>query len=141
MYEELMAQLLQHEGLRLKPYKCTAGKLTIGIGRNLDDVGITEDEAFSMLRNDVMRVVKEVSVAFPVIESLDSVRADVIYNMAFNLGISRLRGFKKMWKAIEAQDWEEASVQMLDSKWARQVGKRSTDLAQQMVTGEYVYAG
>jgi len=137
MYDELRDQLIKHEGLRLKPYLCTAKKLTLGIGRNLDDVGITKEEALYLLDNDIMRVVREAHYHFPVIETLDTVRADVIYNMLFNMGVSRLRQFKKMWTALEAQDWDKAADEMLDSKWAYQVGYRANELANQMRTGEY----
>jgi len=137
MYDELRDQLIRHEGLRLKPYLCTAGKLTIGIGRNLDDVGITKEEALHLLDNDLMRVVHEAHRHFPVIEVMDSARADIIYNMLFNMGVSRLRQFKKMWAAIEKQDWDEAAKEMLDSRWADQVGMRANELAKQMRTGEY----
>jgi len=137
MYDQLRDQLIRHEGLKLKPYLCTAGKVTLGIGRNLDDVGISKEEAMYLLDNDLMRVVHEAHRHFPVVETLDTVRADVIYNMLFNMGVNRLRQFKKMWAAIEEQDWDKAAKEMLDSKWADQVKGRSLELANQMRSGEY----
>jgi len=137
MYDQLREQLIKHEGLRLRPYLCTAGKLTLGVGRNLDDIGISKTEAMHMLDNDISRVVEETRKVFPVIEDIDMVRQDVLFNMSFNMGINRLKQFKKMWAAIEAHDWDGAAKEMLDSKWADQVKFRSIELARQMRTGEY----
>ena len=135
--DDLKQQLTIHEGLELMPYKCTAGKLTIGVGRNIEDRGITHDEAMYLLENDIMLYSKELQTAFPVVDELDDVRRMTLINMAFNLGISKLSMFKNMWAAIESKKWDEAAAQMLDSKWSRDVGKRSFELAEQMRTGEY----
>jgi lysozyme len=135
--DDLKQQLTIHEGLELMPYECTAGKLTIGVGRNIEDRGITHDEAMYLLENDIMLYSKELQTAFPVVDELDDVRRMTLINMAFNLGISKLSMFKNMWAAIESKKWDEAAAQMLDSKWSRDVGKRSFELAEQMRTGEY----
>lgn len=132
------SQLLRHEGLRLKPYYCTADKLTIGIGRNLDDVGITEDEALYLMKNDVERVSVELIQAFPSVISLDSVRYYVLVNMCFNLGISRLKKFKRMWTAVRRGEWSRAADEMLDSLWADQVGRRAIELSDMMRSGKFV---
>ena len=133
----LIEQLKEHEGFRSKPYLCTAGKLTIGYGRNLDDVGISKDEAEELLMNDIRAATQELVRAYPFVDELDSVRFNCLVNMCFNLGISRLSKFKKMWAAIEAKQYRRASEEMLDSKWAKQVGVRAEELAYQMLTGEY----
>lgn len=133
--EKLFDQLVEHEGLELKPYKCTAGYLTIGIGRNLDDRGITEDEARLLCNNDIEIVEHELARNFPVVTGLDDVRCRVLLDMAFNLGIPRLSAFRKMWGALEEGNYEQAAVEMLDSRWARQVGRRATRLSQMMETG------
>lgn len=133
----LEEQLLVDEGLRLKPYKDTVGKLTIGIGRNLDDVGITKDEAIILLRNDIARTTKDVIANIPWWSSLDEVRRDVIINMAFNLGIEGLLKFKRTLLSIQNGKYEQASKEMLESKWAKQVGNRARRLAEMMRTGEY----
>ena len=133
----LIEQLKRHEGLRLKPYRCTAGKLTIGYGRNLDDFGITENEAESMLITNADLVGNELVVKLPVLRELNSAREEALINMAFNIGVSGLLEFKKMIAALENADYDEAAKQMLDSKWARQVGSRSAELARQMQRGEY----
>jgi len=124
--------LVRHEGLELKPYRDIVGKLTIGVGRNLDDNGITEDEARYLLQNDITRHALELGDAFPVVRNLDETRYYVLLNMAFNMGIPRLRDFKKMWAAIDSGDFREASRQMMDSRWAGQVGRRATELAELM---------
>ena len=129
--------LIRHEGLRLKPYLDTKKKLTIGVGRNLDDVGITRDEAWALLNNDIARVRREVKRAFPWFSKVNPVRKDVVLNMVFNLGLQRFRGFRKAIAAIKAKDWDEAARQMLDSRWAGQVGRRARELAAMMRRGKY----
>lgn len=128
--------LIKHEGLRLKPYRDTVGKLTIGVGRNLDDVGITEKEARFMLENDIVRIKKKLMEIFPWYPNLFKKRKDVVVNMVFNLGITRFTRFRKLIKAIQIQDYDQAAKEMLNSKWARQVGRRATELAQMMRDGE-----
>ena len=123
--------------MRLKPYLDTKKKLTIGVGRNLDDVGITRDEAWALLNNDIARVRREVRRAFPWFSKVNPVRKDVVLNMVFNLGLQRFRGFRKAIAAIKAQDWDEAARQMLDSQWASQVGRRARELAAMMRRGKY----
>ncbi|MCK5612737.1 glycoside hydrolase family protein [Candidatus Pacearchaeota archaeon] len=127
--ETLEQQLIRHEGYRQFPYKCSAGKLTIAIGRNLDDRGISEDEAKYMLHNDIEICKQELNLLYPIVDLLSPVRYNILINMCFNIGIKRLSGFKRMWAAIEIGDFEEASRQMLDSRWAKQVGKRAIELA------------
>tara|TARA_B100001248_G_scaffold239629_1_gene205044 strand:+ start:25382 stop:25792 length:411 start_codon:yes stop_codon:yes gene_type:complete len=131
----LKKQLERHEGLRLKPYKCTAGKLTIGYGRNLDDVGISEEEAYSMLLNDIDRIIGEAKEIFPKFDELTENRQAVICNMLFNLGKTRFLTFKKTIWNIKHRMYHIAAQEMLNSKWARQVGKRATELAQLMREG------
>lgn len=125
----LRAQLLKHEGLRLHPYTDTVGKLTIGVGRNLIDRGISEDEAMAMLDSDITAVWQEVNMAIGCFGSLDENRQHVLLNMAFNLGVPRLLKFKKFLAACEAHKWDVAADEMLDSAWAKQVGKRAQELA------------
>lgn len=130
----LKSQLERHEGLRLKPYRDTVGKLTVGYGRNLDDVGITPEEAELMLDNDIDAAEKHL-LTVDEYNELDPIRQAVICNMCFNLGFYGLMAFRKMWKAIARKDYSEAAKQMLDSLWARQVGYRADELAQIMRTG------
>lgn len=133
--EKLTKQLKRHEGLRLKPYLCTAGKQTIGYGRNLEQKGITKGEAEYMLSVDIGDVMLELKNRLPIYQSLDSTRQAVLVNMGFNLGVNGLLKFKNMVKALEAKDYAKAAAEMLDSNWAKQVGSRAQELALQMETG------
>lgn len=133
----LIEQLKRHEGLRLKPYRCTAGKLSLGYGRNLEDKGISEHEAELMLSSDIHEVQDELTKLLPVYSKLNPARKDALTNMGFNLGVTGLLKFKKMISALEAGDYNLAAEEMLDSRWASQVGQRSKDLAEQVRTGNY----
>ena len=85
LMDRIKEQLVRHEGLRLKPYRCTASKLTIGIGRNLDDCGISQSEAYVMLINDIMNCEKQLQAKIPdIYNDLDEVRKSVLLNMCFN---------------------------------------------------------
>lgn len=128
--------LIYHEGLRLKPYRCEAGKLTIGVGRNIEDIGITEREAMFLLTGDLLRVQDELKANFSFYIELSSIRQLVMVDMCFNLGISRFRKFKKMISALKRKDFDEAAKEMLDSRWARQVKSRSARLANMMRLNE-----
>ena len=132
-YKVLSEQLKRHEGLRLKPYLDTVGETSIGFGRNLSDMGITEAEAKFLLDNDIMSSFADVVAVIgkDVFEGLSEVRQGVLVNMIFNLGMPRFRTFKKMIAAIKADDPEEAAVQMQDSRWFNQVGGRGIELVWQ----------
>jgi lysozyme len=133
----LEAMLIRHEGMKLRPYICTAGKLTIGVGRNLDDMGISESEALTLLWNDIERCSQELDAALPWWNHLDAVRRDVLVDMCFNLGIARLLKFVKFLGALKVGDFSTAALHMVDSKWAKQVGRRAGELAAMIETGEY----
>lgn len=133
--ERLLDTIMRHEGLRLYPYKDTVGKLTIGVGRNLDDNGISETEALYMLNNDIDDVVEEAK-SFWWWEELDDVRQEVVLNMLFNLGLPTFKQFINTIKAIEEQNWNRAAKEMLDSRWAKQVGVRAIELSDAMRKGE-----
>ena len=134
---KLAEQLKRDEGVKLKPYQCPAGKLTIGVGRNLEDNGISEEEAMMMLDNDIQSHADELFSRIPWALELDEERRGVLLNMAFNMGVPRLLTFKKTLAFIEAGDYTAASVEMLNSNWARQVGKRAERLSAQMRTGSW----
>lgn len=134
--DALRAVLMRDEGLRLKPYRDTLGKLTIGIGRNLDDRGISYETAIHMLNEDIDAHAAELESAYPWVRTLDPVRYRVLVNMAFNLGLSKLKQFKTTLGYIERGEYEEASRAMVRSLWAKQVKGRATRLAEEMRTGE-----
>src|SRR6185437_14202908 len=115
----------------------SVGKLTIGIGRNLDDVGISYDEAEVLLANDIQRTQSALTAALPWLTLLDLVRKAAVINMAFNLGVSNLLAFHKFLGFLQSHDWQSASIEMLNSKWASQVGPRATRLSRQILTGEW----
>jgi lysozyme len=133
--DTLRAQLVQDEGLRLKVYRCPAGKLTIGVGRNLEDRGISKDEALYLLENDIEQAEKDARTLFPSFDGLSDARKSVLCNMALNLGLNRLAGFKKLRAAVAAGDYDSAAAEMLSSAWSLQVGRRATRLAKQMKEG------
>lgn len=136
----LLDQIKRDEGLRLLPYKDTVGKLTIGYGRNLDDVGISRDEAEYLLANDIAKVRIQLTQALPWITKLTLPRQGVLINMAFNLGIGDaesgkgLLGFKNMLALIKAGSYKHAAEAGLKSLWAKQVGPRAERLMLQLVT-------
>lgn len=131
----LLSQLLKHEGLRLKPYTDTVGKLTIGVGRNLTDKGISEEEAYLLLMNDLKEVIADLST-FEWYEGLDEIRKRVVIDMRFNLGPGGFRTFTNTIKAISEGRYQDAAQGMRRSKWARQVGRRAERLVRMMETGE-----
>lgn len=129
---QMKVELIRDEGLKLKPYRDTVGKLTIGVGRNLDDVGISEAEAATLLESDIARTAKALDLNLPWWTTLSEERQRVLLNMAFNMGIAGLLGFKNTLAAIQAGKYEDAAKEMLTSKWAAQVGNRAQRLAQMM---------
>jgi lysozyme len=129
------AQLRQDEGLRLKPYRDTVGKLSIGIGRNLDDVGLSLEEVDFLLENDITTAERVARTLFSTFDKLSDNRKAVLINLAFNLGQTRLAQFKKFRKAMQEEHFDLAAVEMLNSLWASQVGARATRLAKLMEHG------
>lgn len=135
--EELRRQLAIDEGYSDKPYRCSEGKLTIGYGRNLKDKGISQAEGDFLLENDIAEVKADLE-ALPIYRQQDKVRRTVLANMCYNLGRPKLLKFKKMWFALSLNDYELAAKEMLDSRWARQVGDRALRLATIMRTGRWL---
>lgn len=129
-----LEQIKFDEGFRGKPYLDTVGKTTIGYGRNLDDNPLTKEEAGYLLKNDLKKVSYE-CCKLPYFSELTIPRRAVIINMVFNLGMTRFKKFKKTNKALADKNYLLASIEMLDSKWARQVGDRATRLSEQMKNG------
>jgi len=131
----LAQQLVRDEGLRLKPYRCSAGRLTIGVGRNLDDRGITEAEALVLLDNDIKAFWGQLAVDLPWVAQAPEPVQEALVNMAFNLGVGGLMQFKTTLGHAQAGRYDEAAASMLASKWARQVGARARRLAAQVRGG------
>lgn len=133
-YNEVVSRTKKFEGLRLKCYKCSAGKNTIGWGRNLDDVGISKDEAELMFRNDINVCIESLEKNIPFFYDLPENVMKVLIDMRFNLGLEGLLKFKKMLQAISEGNYEQASVEIKNSRYAKQVGKRALDNANLLVT-------
>lgn len=134
MYKQiLIPQLKADEGVRPFPYEDTKGILTIGVGRNLRDVGLKPDEIEHLLSNDVAVAELVVRAYVPGFDMLSDIRQAVLVNMAFNLG-GRFKEFQRMLAAVNAKDFTEASRQMMDSKWAVEVGARALRLSYSMRT-------
>ena len=125
------------EGLRVLPYECPTGHLTIGYGHNLEN-GITPEMAEFILKRDLETAERAVKDKFAWYFKLNDARQFVLLDMAFNMGIARLCTFKKMLAAVERGDYATAAKEMLDSRWAFQVETRAEKLAEMMKTGEYV---
>lgn len=146
--------LINHEGVRLKPYKDTVGKWTIGVGRNISDVAFSDDEkiylgipprdifkgitiveAMYLLDNDIKKAIKDEQEHFDWVGSLDNVRQAVVIDMIFNLGITKFSKFTNTISYIKEGDYEKAADNMLLSLWAKQVGRRAKELSEMMRTG------
>ena len=138
--QKLLEMLKRHEGVESHVYRCSAGFETIGAGRNISKsgLGLSDDEVDYLLENDIVRVIKELSSEYPWFKDLDDVRKDAIIDISFNLGATRLRGFRRALAAMDAADYKTASLEFLDSKWSRDVKGRSTELAYMIEMGEYL---
>lgn len=134
--DQLKKDLIIDEGLRLKPYKCTAGKLTIGIGRNIEDNGIREDEAMYMLNNDISECLADCQKIFGDDWSkFSEPRQRAFCNMRFNLGPVRFRDFKRLIRYAKERDWTMVALSMKQSKWYNQVGDRAKRLIKLVYQG------
>jgi len=133
---KLIDQVKTDEGLELKPYYCSEGKLTIGYGRNLEARGIRQSEADMMLKNDLKEVVADLKRRLPFFDGLNAARKRALVNMGFQLGVPGLLKFKKMLKAVEDGDWELAEKQALASQWAQQTPNRAKKIAARLRSGK-----
>lgn len=131
----LLEELDRDEGREKFPYVDTVGKITIGVGRNLTDRGLSDDEIDYLLQNDIDLVLDQMEAAFPWAIRMTSARQRVLANMLFNMGLKTLRGFRHTLAAMERGDYAAAAMGMRASKWARQVGARAERLARLMERG------
>jgi len=134
---KLIETLKRHEGVKDTLYKCTADKWTIGVGRNLEDVGLSEDEIDYLLQNDIERTKNLIERYMPWYSDLDEVRQEALINFVFNVGIGTAMKFKNAMAALEAHDYDTAAIEMMDSNWAKQVGNRAIEVTEMIRTGEY----
>jgi len=136
----IIEMLRKHEGVETHAYNCTANKTTIGVGRNIEagsGLGLSMSEIDYLLANDVKRVDKELSQAFEWYGALNTPRKDAVIDMCFNMGLPRLKLFKKSIAAMDAGNYEIAAVEFLDSRWAKQVGHRAITISEMIRSGEY----
>jgi lysozyme len=126
--DKIITLLRRHEGFRSKPYKDSVGKLTIGFGRNLDDIGISEKEAEILLINDIRVAELELDKILDT-SILSENRYNALVNLMFNIGTNRFLTFRKMIKAVKDHNFRLAAIELLDSKYHRQVKNRAEELA------------
>jgi lysozyme len=118
---KLKQSIKKHEGLKLKPYQCPNNKLSIGYGRNLEDNGITLQEAEKLLETDLLNIKLELVDKIKFFYKLDDVRQNVLLEMAYNMGVPKLLGFKNTLVFMQKTDFINASKEMLNSKWHEQM--------------------
>ena len=136
---KLVEQLKRHEGIRTHAYQCTANMPTVGVGRNIDEdggLGLSIDEIEFLLENDIKRCKQEL-IDLPWFPEIDSVRQDALINMCFNLGMTRLLGFKNALTAMSVGDYDLAADEFMDSRWAKQVGSRADEVCEMIRSGNY----
>jgi len=136
----LTEMLRRHEGVETHAYKCTSGKITVGVGRNIDPdggLGLSDDEIDVLLENDIDRSIKELGAAFNWFSDLNEARRDAMIDLAFNLGLPRLLKFKNALAAMAEADYDLAAAEFMDSKWASQVKDRAIEICAMIKTGNY----
>ena len=139
MSEQLREMLRRHEGVRNFVYMCSEGYETIGVGRNIADsgLGLSDDEVDYLLDNDIKRVREELNDEYYWFGALNAARQEAMIDISFNLGQTRLRGFKKALDAMSTEDFDRAADEFMDSKWSEQVGNRAAEVTEMIRTGEY----
>jgi lysozyme len=130
----LVASLIQHEDERLSIYMCSAGKPTIGVGHNLERP-ISKRASRIILEDDIADCIQDMDRSFPGWRAHSDTRQNVLVEMCFNVGVTRLAGFRNMWAALAVRNYDKAAAEMLSSIWAEQVGRRATTLAERMKSG------
>lgn len=126
--KKLKQMLIKHEGKKLWPYKCTADKLTIGIGHNLDAKGISNAVADLMYEEDIMEVINDLHKIFENFNDLPEQIQLVLADMRFQLGDNGFRKFNKLIKSVERKDWKEMKISMANSLWYKQTNNRAKEL-------------
>ena len=138
--DKLIEMLKVHEGVETHAYKCSASKITIGVGRNIDPeggIGLSEDEIDYLLQNDIDRIITELDFEYGWFSDLNEARQDAMIDISFNLGQTRLRKFQKALTAMAQSNWNTAADEFMDSKWSKQVGNRAKELTEIIRTGKY----
>jgi|TARA_R110002020_G_scaffold170460_1_gene360117 lysozyme len=139
-FNRLCEQLIHHEGLKLEPYTCPEGFLSIGVGRNIQSRGISKNEALYLLKNDIDISMKELDDSFPWFSNLSEARQIALIDLHYNIGLTKLKKFKKtlalIGQAVNGEaSWSDVSAELLRSKWSSQVGERSYTIARLLKEG------
>jgi lysozyme len=129
---DALKELRREEGCRLEAYQDSEGIWTIGVGRNLQVMTISQDQADKWEREDYQTAV-ELAESIPEYPDLSRNRKRVICQMTFQLGLGGIKKFRKMWMAIREEDWQDAHAEMLDSRWAFQTPGRARRMADRMM--------
>lgn len=138
MVNNIYEQLERDEAIKTSPYRDSVGKLTIGVGHNLDDKPISRRAVRVILEDDVADARRDLETALPWVTRLSEPRQGVLLNMCFNMGIGGLLTFKKALTAIQLGSWDVAAAEILHSKYADQVGPRAHRLIQQLKEDKWV---
>ncbi len=143
MKQELTRQLRGDEGVEKHAYQDHLGWWTIGVGRLIDKrkpgSGLRGHEIDYLLRTDIDERIEELSRRIPWFMDLDDARKGVLVNMAFQMGVDGLLGFKNTLAMIRDGKYQMASEAMLQSKWATQTPERAKRMSDQMKTGQWQY--
>lgn len=134
----LVADLARDEGEVLHAYQDSLGYWTIGIGVLIDKAaggGITKAESRYLFENRLATTIADVRLALPWVDTLSENRQRVVFNMAYNLGLTKLLGFKNTLRAMAEGRYQKAADGMRASRWYRQVGARGERLAELMERG------
>ena len=133
---ELLQQIKEHEGLKLKLYKCPAGRLTIGYGHNIEDNGLSKSACEYILYDDIDEAKKNLYTIFgsEFFESLNDLKKIALIDMMFNLGLSKFLTFKRFIFAVETRNWSNASKEVINSRAYEQNKRRYKKIAEQIAS-------
>jgi lysozyme len=137
MLDKLIDMVKRHEGLRLKLYADSCGKLTIGYGRCIEDIGISQQEADLLLMNDLTRSVNDLANNLPWLYEIDDIRRAALVDLCFQLGWRGLSKFQKTLEYAEKKYWDKAADELLDSIYAKQAPKRANEISEMLRTGQW----
>ena len=128
----LLKKIKKHEGFRSTVYKCTEGYDTIGYGFAIKDLFLDEDIAELILVRNLAILVERIRKTFPWVNDAPREIQEVVVDMCYQLGVSGFSKFKKTIYLLETEQYEEASIEMLDSLWAKQTPSRAKELSEEV---------
>ena len=122
-------QIMEHEGFRARVYQCTEGHDSIGFGFKVADLELDLDLAEEILVRKLEHLIKRVKNRFSWVNDAPYEIQDVVYNMCYQMGVSGFSKFKKTIQYLSDKNYDKASKEMLDSRWARQTPNRAIELS------------